>query len=116
MIGTFALLALQAGDPIVPVMDDAPAAVIWAGYDQCLGREVDLRSEGSGSPEAIFDASHQACKFWMDAYFAKIQQNVIVTNVDYEKERSKLLEAVREKVIPIIVERQSKAQEMEPRS
>ena len=114
MSGFLAFAFMQAVQQAIPVVSDAPPELLWAGYDQCLSSEIDKRTHADLSPEAIFDASQSACAFWLDAYVEKIRRSVVLTNVDFDAEKAKVVSAMRDLAIPLISERQASAERNDP--
>ena len=111
MTAIIAIALMQAAQPAVPTVSDAPPAILWAGYDQCLLAEIDKRAHGDQSPEEIFNASQNACAFWLDAYVEKVSRSVVATNVDFGAEKAKVVAAMRDAALPIISERQATAKQ-----
>ena len=106
MIATLVLAVAQAGPQAVPVVSDPPPGMLWAAYDQCLLAEIDARAVPGQAAEEIFDDSQQACAFWLDAYITKIRNKVIMTNVDFDLEKRKVISAMRDAALPLITKRQ----------
>ncbi|WP_133366281.1 hypothetical protein [Qipengyuania sediminis] len=102
-----ALTLAQSAEAGTPVAADAPPEMLRTGYDQCLNKEVEGRLASDSAPAEIFEASHLRCAFWLDAYFEKVRQGVILTNIDLHQQKLSAIEQLRSVAIPQIAKRKT---------
>ena len=98
----FALMQ-TASSPPRPVIHDAPPILLLAGYNQCLAKEVDKHLPEPITAEEVFEQSQTQCAFWLDAYVAKLASSIALTNIDYQQEKAKFVEAKKAATIQQIM-------------
>lgn len=110
MISVLSLALVQSvSGAEVPVVLDAPPALLFAAYEQCLDREVDLRVSRPISAEEVFDESQRECGYLLDAYVAKLTSNIVTSNIDYQQEKARAVTNIRAAVVTRVTERRASA-------